>query len=100
MRNIEIKKYIVPNLPYVFMFWIFSKVAECYRVSAGADMVSKAMAAISGLGEALTLNPLPSFHPYDILAGAAAAVAVRAAVDFKGKNAKKYRHGVEYGSAR
>ncbi len=100
MRNIEIKKYIVPNLPYVFMFWIFSKVAECYRVSAGADMVSKAMAAISGLGEALTQNPLPSFHPYDILAGAAAAVAVRAAVYFKGKNAKKYRHGVEYGSAR
>ncbi|NBJ81454.1 type IV secretory system conjugative DNA transfer family protein [bacterium 1XD42-94] len=82
------------------MFWIFSKVAECYRVSAGADMVSKAMAAISGLGEALTQNPLPSFHPYDILAGAAAAVAVRAAVYFKGKNAKKYRHGVEYGSAR
>ena len=100
MRNIEIKKYIVPNLPYVFMFWIFSKVAECYRVSTGADMVSKAMAAISGLGEALTQNPLPSFHPYDILAGAAAAVAVRAAVYFKGKNAKKYRHGVEYGSAR
>ena len=52
MRNIEIKKYIVPNLPYVFMFWIFSKVAECYRVSTGADMVSKAMAAISEIGRA------------------------------------------------
>ena len=100
MKNIEIKKYLVPNLPYVFMFWIFSKAAECYRVSAGADMVTKAMAAVSGLGAALTRNPLPGFHPQDILAGIAGAAAVRAAVYFKGKNAKKYRHGVEYGSAR
>lgn len=100
MKNIDIKKYVIPNLPYVFMFWIFSKVAECYRVSAGADMVTKAMDAISGFGTALTQNPLPSFHPRDILVGAAAAAAVRAAVYFKGKNAKKYRHGVEYGSAR
>lgn len=100
MKNIDIKKYVIPNLPYVFMFWIFSKVAECYRVSAGADMVTKAMDAISGFGTTLTQNPLPSFHPCDILVGAAAAAAVRAAVYFKGKNAKKYRHGVEYGSAR
>ena len=45
MKNIEIKKYVIPNLPYVFMFWFFSKVAECYRLSAGGDMVTKAMAA-------------------------------------------------------
>lgn len=100
MKDIHIKKYVIPNLPYVSMFWIFSKVAECYRISAGDDMVTKAMAAVSGLGTALTQDPLPSFHPRDILVGVAAAVAVRAAVYLKGKNAKKYRHGVEYGSAR
>ncbi len=100
MKNIEIKKYVIPNLPYAMMFWIFSKVAECYRLSAGADVVAKAMAAISDLGTAITQNPLPSFHPRDLLFGIAGAAAVRAAVYFKGKNAKKYRHGVEYGSAR
>ena len=100
MKNIDIKKYLIPNLPYVFMVWIFSKVAECYRLAAGADMVTKAMGAVSGLGDAITQNPLPSLHPYDLLAGIAGAVAIRLAVYFKGKNAKKYRHGVEYGSAR
>ncbi|WP_287714155.1 VirD4-like conjugal transfer protein, CD1115 family [Blautia sp.] len=82
------------------MFWLFSKVAECYRLSAGADVVTKVMAAISDLGTAITQNPLPSFHPRDLLFGIAGAAAVRTAVYFKGKNAKKYRHGVEYGSAR
>ncbi len=100
MKNIEIKKYVIPNLPYVFMFWFFSKVAECYRLSAGEDMVTKAMAAISGLGTAISQNPLPSFHLRDLLIGIMGAAAVRTVVYFKGKNAKKYRHGVEYGSAR
>lgn len=100
MKNIEIKKYVIPNLPYVFLFWFFSKVAECYRLSAGGDMVTKAMAAISGLGTAISQTPLPSFHPRDLLIGVMGAAAVRAVVYFKGKNAKKYRHGVEYGSAR
>ena len=98
--NIDIKKYLVPNLPYVMMFWFFSKIAEGYRLSAGTDAVTKAMAAVSGLGATITANPLPSFHPRDLLIGIAGAVAVRAVVYFKGKNAKKYRHGVEYGSAR
>ena len=98
--SIDIKKYVVPNLPYVMMFWFFSKIAEGYRLSAGADAVTKAMAAVSGLGATITANPLPSFHPRDLLIGIAGAAAVRAVVYFKGKNAKKYRHGVEYGSAR
>ena len=98
--NIDIKKYLVPNLPYVMMFWFFSKIAEGYRLSAGTDTVSKAMAAVSGLGATITKNPLPSFHPRDLLFGIAGAAAIRAVVYFKGKNAKKYRHGVEYGSAR
>ncbi len=98
--NIDIKKYLVPNLPYVMMFWFFSKIAEGYRLSAGTDAVTKAMAAVSGLGATITANPFPSFHPHDLLIGIAGAAAVRAVVYFKGKNAKKYRHGVEYGSAR
>ena len=98
--SIDIKKYVVPNLPYVMMFWFFSKIAEGYRLSAGTDAVTKAMAAVSGLGATITANPLPSFHPRDLLIGIAGAAAVRAVVYFKGKNAKKYRHGVEYGSAR
>ena len=98
--SIDIKKYVVPNLPYVMIFWFFSKIAEGYRLSAGADAVTKMMAAVSGLGATITENPLPGFHPRDLLIGVAGAAAVRAVVYFKGKNAKKYRHGVEYGSAR
>lgn len=100
MKNIEIKKYVIPRLPYVFLFWFFSKAAECYRLSAGRDMVTKAMTAVSGLGTAISLNPLPGLHPHDLLIGIIGAAAVRAVVYFRGKNAKKYRHGVEYGSAR
>lgn len=67
------------------MFWFFSKIAEGYRLSAGADAVTKAMAAVSGLGATITANPLPSFHPRDLLIGIAGAAAVRAVVYFKGK---------------
>ena len=100
MKNIDIKKYVLPNLPYLFIFWFFSKVAEGYRLSAGTDMVTKAMGALSSLGAVISQNPLPSFFPRDLLIGAVGAAIVRAVVYFRGKNAKKYRHGVEYGSAR
>lgn len=100
MKNINLKKYVLPNLPYLFIFWFFAKVAEGYRLAAGADMVTKAMGALSGLGVVIAKNPLPSFHPRDLMIGVIGAAAVRAIVYFRGKNAKKYRHGVEYGSAR
>ena len=94
MKNIEIKKYVIPNLPYVMMFWIFSKIAESYRLSAGADVVTKAMAAISDLGTAITQNPLPSFHPRDLLFGIAGAAAVRAAgLTAAGHPAQPCSHG-------
>ena len=96
----DVKKVLLPNLPYVFVFWFFNRVAEGYRLAEGADMVAKAMGAVSGLGTLISKNPLPSFHPRDLLLGAAGAVIIRAVVYFKAKNAKKYRHGVEYGSAR
>lgn len=96
----DVKKVVLSLLPYVFIAWLFGKGAECYRLSAGADMVTKLMGAVSGLGDLLSANPLPSFHPRDLLFGLCAAATIRAAVYIKGKNAKKYRHGVEYGSAR
>nr|WP_160562203.1 type IV secretory system conjugative DNA transfer family protein [Parablautia muri] len=96
----DVKKILLPNLPYVFIFWFFNRVAEGCRLAEGADMVTKAMGAVSGLGTLISKNPLPSFHPRDLLFGAAGAVIIRAVVYFKAKNAKKYRHGVEYGSAR
>lgn len=100
IKKIDIKKYIIPNFPYVLLFWFFSKIAEGYRLSSDIDMVTKAMSAVSGLGSVITENPFPSFYFYDLLAGLTGAVAIRAVVYFKGKSAKKYRHGVEYGSAR
>lgn len=96
----DVKKFLILNFPYVFMFWFFDKVGEGYRLAAGADMVTKAMGAVSGLGEIISHNPLPSFNPQDLLIGLIGAAVIRAAVYMKAKNAKKYRHGVEYGSAR
>jgi len=96
----DIKKFLILNFPYVFMFWFFDKVGEGYRLAAGADMVAKGMGAISSLGEIISHNPLPSFNPQDLLVGLIGAACIRAAVYIKAKNAKKYRHGVEYGSAR
>ncbi len=95
--KLDVKKILLPNLPYVFIFWFFNRVAEGCRLAEGADMVTKAMGAVSGLGTLISKNPLPSFHPRDLLFGAAGAVIIRAVVYFKAKNAKKYRHGVEYG---
>ena len=96
----DVKKFLILNFPYVFMLWFFDKVGEGYRLAAGADMVTKVMGAVSGLGEIISHNPLPSFHPQDLLVGLIGAACIRAAVYIKAKNAKKYRHGVEYGSAR
>ncbi len=96
----DVKKFLILNFPYVFMSWFFDKVGEGYRLAAGADMIAKGMGAISSLGEIISHNPLPSVHPHDLLVGLVGAACIRAAVYIKAKNAKKYRHGVEYGSAR
>lgn len=98
MKNIDIKKYVLPNLPYLFIFWFFTKVAESYRLTVG-DSMTKVMGALSGLG-AVMKNPLPSFYPQDLMIGMIGAAAIWLIVYFRKKNAKKYRHGVEYGSAR
>lgn len=96
----DAKKLLLTNLPYLLFLWLGSKAAECYRLMPGADAVTRVVGVISNLGTAIVEQPLPSLHPRDLLFGLCVAAAVRAAVYFKGKNAKKYRHGVEYGSAR
>ena len=103
MREINLKEwkaYAIPNLPYLFLFWLSAKAAECYRLSAGTDVVTKTMGMLSNLGGLISSDPFPSLHPKDMLYGLMGAAAIRLAVCYKAKNAKKYRNGVEYGSAR
>ena len=99
MSNVNLKKLILPNLPYVLFVYLFDKVAQAVRLAPGADLSGKLLAIGNGFTAAFT-SPLPSFHPLDILIGIAGAVIIRLVVYTKGKNAKKYRKGVEYGSAR
>lgn len=97
--NAQTKKKILPCLPYVILFWCFEKLAELYRLSPSRDAVTKCMDAIGGFGGIFS-DPLPSLHPRDLLIGLLGAAAVRLAIYVKSKNAKKFRKGVEYGSAR
>ena len=69
MKQLDIKKLLLQNFPYVFLFWFFDRVGEGWRLATGADVVEKAMGMVSGLGQLITRNPLPSFHPQDLLVG-------------------------------
>ena len=99
MNTTNIKKYVLPYLPYVFLFWLFSKCGEAYRVSPGSDVLRKLMNAIANLNIAMS-RPLPSFNPFDLLVGLIGAAALFCIVSYKKKNAKKWRKDIEYGSAR
>ena len=97
--NVDKKKLFLMNLPYVLAGYFCDKTAWLWRVSPGQDASAKMMAVMAGM-EDLFSNPLPSFYPKDLLIGVCCGVALRLAVYFKAKNAKKFRQGVEYGSAR
>ena len=97
--NIDKKKLFLMNLPYALAGYFCDKIAWLWRVSPGQDASAKAMAVMAGM-EDLFSNPLPSFHPKDLLIGIGCGIALRLVVYFKAKNAKKFRHGMEYGSAR
>ena len=99
MNNLDLKKLIIPNIPYLLFVWLFGKAAQAFRLSPGADLSEKLLALGTGFSAAFE-NAAPSLHPMDLLIGIAGAVLIRLIVYFKGKNAKKYRKGVEYGSAR
>ena len=94
------KKLLLTYFPYLVIAWLFNKAGQCYRLASGADAVVKVMAVIANLGAVITRRPFPSLHPRDLVVGVVGAAAVRLAVYFKAQNAKKFRHGREYGSAR
>ncbi len=95
----NLKKLILPNLPYLLFAYLFDKVAQAFRLTPGADLSAKLLSIGDGFTAAFS-SLAPSFHLTDLALGIAGAVILRAAVYMKGKNAKKYRHGMEYGSAR
>ena len=95
----NMKKMFLLNLPYLLFVYPFDKLAQAFRLAPGADLSRKLLSIGDGFTAALSSLWL-SFHPTDLLIGIAGAVILRMAVYLKGKNAKKYRHGIEYGSAR
>ena len=99
MKQLNYKKLILPNIPYVFFVYLFDKVGQAVRLAPGADISEKILNITQGFSEAFS-NALPSVHPLDLLIGIVGAVVIRLIVYVKGKNAKKYRKGAEYGSAR
>lgn len=99
MNAINWKKLILPNIPYLLFVYLFDKVGQAVRLAPGADLSGKVLSLGEGFSTAFT-NPLPSLAPMDLLIGIFGAVLIRLIVYVKGKNAKKYRKGIEYGSAR
>lgn len=95
----NMKKLFLLNLPYLLFVYPFDKLAQAFRLAPGADLSDKLLSIGDGFTAAFS-SPWLSFHPTDLLIGITGAVVLRMAVYLKGKNAKKYRHGIEYGSAR
>lgn len=99
MRQLDLKKLLLPNLPYLLIGLYATKLGEAWRLAPGADASAKLLGLMDGFAAAFQ-SALPSFHPVDLLVGLCCGAALRLAVYFKGKNAKKYRKNMEYGSAR
>ena len=95
----KLKKVLLPNLPYLLFVWLFDKLCQAVRLAPGLNASEKLLRIAQGFTEAFASLWL-SLHPLDLLLGVAGAALVRLAVYLKAKNAKKYRRGVEYGSAR
>jgi len=97
--NVKTKKLLLMNLPYLFVALFATKLGQAWRLTAGADASRKLLHLIDGFTAAFT-SPLPSFNPADLCVGVLLAAALRLVVYIKGRNAKKFRKNVEYGSAR
>ena len=95
----EVKKLLILNLPYLLFVYLFDEIGAAIRLTPGADASEKLLQLGTGFAAAFS-SIAPSLHPADLLIGIAGAVIIRLAVYMKGKNAKKYRKGMEYGSAR
>ena len=98
-KPLHIKKLALPNIPYVFIALFATKLGQAWRLAPGMDFSGKALHIMEGFAAAFQ-SALPSFHPIDLCVGVAAALLIRLIVYVKGKNAKKFRKNLEYGSAR
>ena len=98
-KPLNIKKFLLPNIPYVFIALFATKLGQAWRLAPGTDFSGKALHIMEGFATAFS-SLVPSFHPIDLCAGVAAALLIRLIVYVKGKNAKKFRKNLEYGSAR
>ena len=98
-KPLNIKKFLLPNIPYVFIALFATKLGQAWRLAPGTDFSGKALHLMEGFATAFS-SLVPSFHPIDLCVGVAAALLIRLAVYVKGKNAKKFRKNLEYGSAR
>ena len=99
MRTDSVKKYVIPNIPYLFILWACLKLGTAYRLAPGADFAHKLMGLGQSIGPAFA-DFAPGLHPLDWLIGIIGAVGFRLLIYFKSKNAKKFRRDEEYGSAR
>ena len=95
----DLKKKLLLDLPYMITWYLADKTGWLYRVSEGDTSGEKAVYAFMHFGEAFAWK-MPSFHPMDVLVGIVGSLILRGVIYYRSKNAKKYRHGVEYGSAR
>ena len=98
-KPLNIKKFLLPNIPYVFIALFATKLGQAWRLAPGMDFSGKALHLMEGFATAFS-SLVPSFHPIDLCVGVAAALLIRFIVYVKGKNAKKFRKNLEYGSAR
>ena len=99
MRTDSVKKYVIPNIPYLFILWACLKLGTAYRLAPGADFAHKLMGLGQSIGPAFA-DFAPGLAPFDWLIGIVGAVGFRLLIYFKSKNAKKFRRDEEYGSAR
>lgn len=99
MGTDKLRKYVLPNIPYLFVLWAFLKLGTAYRLAAGADFAHKFINTFSMIGPAFA-DIMPGLHPQDWLIGIVGAVAMRLIIYIRSRNAKKFRRDAEYGTAR
>ena len=99
MKTDKLRKYLIPNIPYVLIGWAFLKIGTAYRLAAGASFLAKVMGISETIGPAFD-SFAPGLNPVDWLVALVGAVALRLLIYMKSKNAKKFRRDAEYGSAR
>jgi len=97
--SIDIKKIIIKNLPFAVFFYLADKIGQSFRLASGADISAKVLNLKTGFAAAFA-NPLPSLYLQDLIVGVIGAALIALALHMKKQNAKKYRKGIEYGSAR